>query len=264
MLQIFILFFLSISSVFAQGYEEPFDEYLTDDQYFADLEMSFDYKQGNISFLNDQAFIETGSGLRYLDATDADLLLTEGWGNPPDDRVLGMLLPSGISPFDFEIGWGVVVTYEDEGYVSDKEASKMDFDKMLKDMQRATLQANEVREEAGYESIELVGWANSPHYDALEHKLHWAEELKFGDIEENILNYNIRVLGRRGYLNLNVIGNIDQLSEIETQIPDILQAVSFTEGSRYEDFNSSTDKLAKYGVAGLIAGGIAAKTGFLG
>ena len=256
MLRILISFFILIGSAFAQEYEESFD------QFFAALETSFDYKQGNISFLNDQAFIETGLNLNYLDATDAQRLLTEGWGNPPDDRVLGMLLPSGISPFDFEKGWGVVVTYADEGYVSDKEANKIDFDKMLKDMQRGTIEANKTREEAGYETIELVGWATSPHYDSAEHKLYWAEEIKFGDMEKNTLNYNIRVLGRKGYLNLNVIGGIDQLSEIEMQIPDILQAVSFAEGSRYEDFNSATDKLAKYGIAGLIAGGVAAKAGF--
>ena len=39
---------------------------------------------------------------------------------------------------------------------------------------------------------------------------------------------------------------------------ELLGAVNFHEGKRYGDFNSSTDKVAAYGLAALI-GGIAAK-----
>jgi len=35
----------------------------------------------------------------------------------------------------------------------------------------------------------------------------------------------------------------------------------FDAGQRYADFNPSTDKLAAYGIAALVAGGIAAKAG---
>jgi uncharacterized membrane-anchored protein len=37
--------------------------------------------------------------------------------------------------------------------------------------------------------------------------------------------------------------------------------VDFDPGQRYADFNPSTDKLAAYGIAALVAGGIAAKAG---
>jgi uncharacterized membrane-anchored protein len=36
---------------------------------------------------------------------------------------------------------------------------------------------------------------------------------------------------------------------------------NFTTGNTYGEFNSSVDKVAAYGIAGLIAGGILAKTG---
>jgi uncharacterized membrane-anchored protein len=39
---------------------------------------------------------------------------------------------------------------------------------------------------------------------------------------------------------------------------ELLAAVEFNQGKRYTDFNSSTDKVAAYGLAALI-GGIAAK-----
>jgi uncharacterized membrane-anchored protein len=38
--------------------------------------------------------------------------------------------------------------------------------------------------------------------------------------------------------------------------------VNFQEGHRYADFNPSTDKVATYGIAALVAGGVLAKGGF--
>ena len=38
--------------------------------------------------------------------------------------------------------------------------------------------------------------------------------------------------------------------------------VDFSAGHRYGDFDSKTDKVATYGIAALVAGGIAAKLGF--
>jgi uncharacterized membrane-anchored protein len=37
--------------------------------------------------------------------------------------------------------------------------------------------------------------------------------------------------------------------------------VNFQEGQRYADYNASTDKTATYGLAALVAGGVAAKAG---
>ena len=39
--------------------------------------------------------------------------------------------------------------------------------------------------------------------------------------------------------------------------------VEFNPGNRYADFNSGTDKVAEYGIAALILGGVAAKAGLL-
>jgi uncharacterized membrane-anchored protein len=36
---------------------------------------------------------------------------------------------------------------------------------------------------------------------------------------------------------------------------------NFTAGNRYADFNDKTDKVAEYGIAALVAGGVAAKLG---
>jgi uncharacterized membrane-anchored protein len=41
----------------------------------------------------------------------------------------------------------------------------------------------------------------------------------------------------------------------------VLAFTEFNQGHRYADFNSSSDKVAAYGLAALVAGGVAAKMG---
>lgn len=76
-----------------------------------------------------------------------------------------------------------------------------------------------------------------------------------------MLNYDIRILGRRGVLVLTAVSSMDQLPEIEKETPGILGMVDFNQGSRYADFDPKVDKVATYGIAALVAGGIAAKAG---
>ncbi len=110
-------------------------------------------------------------------------------------------------------------------------------------------------------AIDLVGWAAPPHYDAASNKLYWAKELAFGGQPEHTLNYDIRVLGRGGYLSLNAVAGMNQLQMVESKMQNILAMTEFDPGQRYGEFNASTDKLAAYGIGALVAGTIAAKAG---
>jgi uncharacterized membrane-anchored protein len=182
-------------------------------------------------------------------------------GNPPSDDTLGMLLPANTNPLSTNC-WAVTISYSDDGYVTDKDASKIDYNDLLKKMQKGAKSENKERVKAGYPTIEIIGWAAPPRYDATTHKLYWAKELKFGQEDENTLNYSIRMLGRRGVLELNAIASMSQLTKIEQRTPQILEMVNFNEGHRYADFDGKTDKVAAYGLAALVAGGVAAKMGF--
>ena len=126
----------------------------------------------------------------------------------------------------------------------------------------AEVERAEARAKAPDPEIELVGWATSPRYDKTTHKMYWAKELKFSDSKEHTLNYNIRVLGRRGILVLNAVASMSDLKMIEEHTPEIVRMVDFKEGNRYADFDGKSDKVAAYGLAALVAGGIAAKAGF--
>ena len=222
---------------------------------------SLDRQTGKIIIAAAHATLDVPENFYYLNPKDAEKILVEVWGNPPGQQTLGMLFPAGLTPFDSN-AWAVTIEYEEDGYVSDEDAKDMDFSDLLKTMKTDVRESNKERIAEGYEAIELVGWASQPYYDASNHKLHWAKEIKFGDSEENTLNYNIRILGRKGVLVLNFIASIDQKAVIEDNLPSVLALAQFDSGAQYSDFQPGLDKVAAYGIGALIAGKVIAKTGF--
>lgn len=222
------------------------------------------YADTTVSIGNGLALLAIPAGYRFVGPEDAYTVLVDMWGNPPDNGTssLGMLFPDKYGPSATE-GYGIDIVYTEDGYIEDDDAADMDYDDLLETLQEDTEASNEYRREQGYEAIELLGWAATPRYDAINKRLHWAKELHFESQEENTLNYNILFLGRSGYLTMNVIGETKDLPEINQDLEDILGSVAYAEGHRYEDFDSSIDEVAAYGIGALIAGKVIAKTGLL-
>jgi uncharacterized membrane-anchored protein len=219
---------------------------------------------GDIELPGGIAALHLNDAFRYLTPDDTQKLLEQVWGNPPGSGAgtLGMIIPSG-GDAGAENGWGVVVTYNDDGHISDKDAHKIDYDDLLKTMQSAAAQANDERRKQGFPTVQLLGWAEPPHYDASEHKIFWAKDLSFGDQQHRTLNYFVRVLGREGVLELNAVAGINQIDQVRRDMNQVMRMADFKQGNRYADYNAGTDKLAAYGLAALVAGGVAAKTGLL-
>jgi uncharacterized membrane-anchored protein len=230
----------------------------------AQLVKNLRYQQGDIDLRGGLAKLSVPKEFNYLGPDDAETVLVKLWGNPPsENKPLGLLIPAGMTPVSTNC-WVVTIDYSEDGYVKDDDASKINYDDLLKKMQQGIAANNKAREEHGYPAITLVGWAAPPHYDAATHKLYWAKQLKFGDEPQDTLNYSIRMLGRKGVLELNAVAAIDQFATIDQQTPQILGMVDFKEGSRYADFDPKVDKVAKYGIATLVAGGALAAAAKLG
>lgn len=200
----------------------------------------------------------------------AEVKLTEGWlfiadhnaqqfleavGNPRDPSVLGV----AFAPDYEESGVFAVYSYADEGHVKDDE--NPDFDELLVTMKEAAKEGSKERKKAGMAGVELLGWAEPPHYDKAQHKMYWAEKLAFEGQDEPVLNYNVRVLGRTGHLVVQGVGGIEQLAQVAEHSKNLLSATEFVEGQRYENFDPAYDKVAAYGIGGLVAGKIALKAG---
>jgi len=223
------------------------------------VEARLRYRTGRVTLRGGLATLELPPDFRYLEPQETDVVL-RAWGNPPGHETLGMLVPAGVRVLAPE-GWGVIISFSADGYVKDDDAAKIDYHELLTTMQKATREANPERAKAGYATLELVGWAEPPHYDSVAHKLYWAKDLKFADDSAHTLNYGIRVLGRRGVLVLNAVAAMSQLESVRQDMAKVIGFVEFTGGHRYADFIPGTDKVAEYGIAALIAGGLAAKAG---
>ncbi len=224
------------------------------------LVQSLRRRQGEIDLRNGVATLNVPKEFDYLDPEDAQTVLVKLWGNPPHAKILGLLLPADMSPLA-EGCWAVTISFVEDGFVRDDDANKINYDDLLKKMKKTVHEANAARQKQGYSSVELIAWAAPPRYDAAAHKLYWAKELQFGGSEERTLNYDIRILGRRGILVLNAVASMDKLETIQKEAPGILAMVNFKKGHAYSDFDPKLDKVATYGIAALVAGGIAAKLG---
>lgn len=225
---------------------------------------SLDRVQGTVKLPNGLATLNVPDDFYYLNTVDSEKILVEVWGNPPGtgSETLGMLFPAGTTPFD-QGAWAVTIEYEQDGYVSDDDAKDIDYDALLVEMKEDSRAANEERKRQGYPPIELIGWASEPYYDQDLHKMYWAKEVKFDDQAVNTLNYSVRVLGRQGVLVLNFIADMDRKALVESKLDAVVAVADFDQGSRYEDFDPATDKVAAYGLGALVAGKVIAKTGLL-
>ncbi|MBY8825799.1 DUF2167 domain-containing protein [Sphingomonas colocasiae] len=223
---------------------------------------------GQIRIPQAQAALALGKDYYFLPADEAKRVLTEGWGNPPSSvtDVLGMVFPAGKTFVDAP--WGAVVTFEKTGYVSDSDAQTADYDAVLTQSRENEEALNEERRKAGFGGQHLVGWAQPPSYDGAQHALIWAREIKFDGETDNMLNYDVRLLGRRGVLSLNMVAGMLQLAQVRTAAASFGKAATFESGARYADFDESVDEKAEYGLAGLVAAGVgvaaAKKLGLLG
>lgn len=226
------------------------------------IEKSFTWQTGKIDLPDNLASIELPPNLRYLNAEQSKMVLTDFWGNPPGVNSMGMLFPTNMSPLSDSV-WAFNINFDEMGFVEDKDADVIKYDELLKELQKEAKEGSKERVSQGYEAIEIVGWASPPYYDKSKKVLHWAKEIKFGTGETgNTLNYDMRFLGRKGVLSLNAISGVEQLNLIKENIPTITNAVAFKEGNRYADFDSGIDKVAAWTLGGLVAGKVLAKAGF--
>nr|WP_256228683.1 DUF2167 domain-containing protein [Variovorax sp. YR750] len=206
--------------------------------------------------LRDQAQLHLPAGYVWV-PTPAAAQLMRSMGNRTDDTFIGAIFPAD------DADWMAVVKFVKEGYIKDDDAKDWNADDLLKSLREGTEAANEERAKRGIPSIEVTGWAQKPQYDASSHRLVWsALSKRKGATDGNQgVNYNTYALGREGYLSLNLITNAKDLDKYKPDASKLLGAIQYDDGKKYADFNSSTDKVAAYGLAALVAGAAVKKLG---
>ena len=201
------------------------------------------------------AEIEVPEGYVFANAEDTRKLM-EVMQNPVSGDEVGFLGPESLE-------WFVVFEFSEVGYVRDDDQDALDADKLLRSIQNGTENSNKLRRERGWATIQVLGWEQPPHYDAETHNLVWA--IRAESDGKPLLNYNTRLLGRRGVMRVSLVVDNDKLTEVLPVYKDLMQTYAFQSGQRYAEYRSG-DKVAKYGLAALITGGAAVaavKTGLL-
>src|SRR5271157_3791249 len=107
------------------------------------------------------------------------------------------------TPVDQNSVWFVIFGYNEAGYVRDDEKDKIDADSLLKSITEATDAANKIRQQHGWATIKVVGWHTKPFYSSQTNRLSWA--ILGRSSTEDTINYNTRLLGRRGVMSATLV-----------------------------------------------------------
>lgn len=157
--------------------------------------------------------------------------------------------------------WVAYLEFSDDGYVKDDE--KIDADAILNSLKSSTERANEERRRRGWETMQILGWAVPPAYNTTTKRLEWAT--LFQSQSDKGVNFFTKILGRRGVTSVVLVSAPDEQTESVAALNRVLTGYDFNAGDRYAEYKPG-DKVAEYGLTGLILGGAvaaAAKAGLL-
>ena len=199
------------------------------------------------------ATITVPKGLSFLDGPNTRKFLELNLNPPRDNHYT-------LSSQD--LSWFAVFYFESAGYVKDDE--KLDPDALLKSLQGSDDRANAERKRLSMPAINTVGWHVPPHYDPETKRLEWGVKLRQSDVGADVVNYTIRILGRRGVMHVTLVSDPRELDKDIVAFKGALGGYGFVAGEKYAEFKAG-DRVAEYGLAALVLGGAAAvatKTGF--
>ncbi len=229
---------ISFSSAMAQ--ENP----------LATLDWQFGPTEGQIG---DRAKIHVPDGYVFLDSQDTKKLM-ELMENMP-----------GENEYVFgadNLSWFAVFHFNPVGYVKDNDA--LDAQSLLDAVRQGNEQGNMERRKRGWRTMTILGWRFQPRYDEANNLLEWAFLAQDDATKQEIVNYNTRLLGRNGVMQVVLVTQPDTLDSSVVAFKQAISKYSFVSGERYADYRNG-DRVAEFGLAALVAGGAAAvatKKGF--
>ncbi|HYF33859.1 MAG TPA: DUF2167 domain-containing protein [Prosthecobacter sp.] len=205
---------------------------------------SFGWTREGIGKLGSRAQVAIPKGYRFTDGngTREMMKLTD---NFPTQKELGMLTTEGL-------GHWIIFEFDESGYVKDDEKDKLDADELLKVRKEGQEAANAKRREAGMEELHVLGWAVPPRFNDQTKNLEWA--LRIGSTSGESINYETRLLGRYGVTEVTLVCSPEEMNGLLGDYQAIMSSFEYVDGERYAQFDSSKDKIAKYGLTGLVAG----------
>ena len=226
---------------------------------FESIEWTAGPAQGRLASI---ATLNIPAGCRFTEQKGAETFmeLTE---NPASGDEIGVLVCETPATADStqDSRWFVVFEYDGSGYVKDNEKSELNADKILATLREGQAEGNKERRKRGWEELTLDGWIKPPYYDQSTNNLTWATRI----LAENdtTVNHSVRLLGRGGVLKADLVAGPSGFEAALPKFDEVVAGTTFTPGQRYAEWREG-DKVAKYGLTALVAGGAGAAAMKLG
>lgn len=218
--------------------------------------VEFDWQRGpSTGAIGNRAAIQIPEGYVFLDADETRRYVEWTENIPSGEEYL-------FGPTTDE--WEAYFSFYDEGYVKDTEA--LDADALLATLREGQEASNEERRSRGWPELHIDGWQVPPRYNAETRALEWATRLTEPASGNVTINYNTRVLGRKGTMSVQVVARPDNFETGLAEFKSSMDGFAYNAGERYADYVPG-DRVAEYGLAALITGGavaVAGKKGFFG
>ena len=210
----------------------------------------------DITLLN-QAILKLPAGRVFVPKAEGTRVLRAMGNVVHGETFLGLIVSTEESA-----NWLVSVRYIKEGYIKDDDAKNWDAKELLSSIKENVEENNRDRVRRGFTEMEVVGWVESPAYDSSTHRLVWSllgKRKGEPDNADKSVNYNTYALGREGYFSLNLVTSSSRIADEKVHAHQLLAALAYNNGKRYEDYNPGTDQVAAYGLAALVGGAAVAK-----
>lgn len=194
--------------------------------------------------LGTTAQVQVPEGYVFAGGNDTRVLM-ETMQNPVNGRELGFVAPAGED-------WFAVFEFNPVGYVKDDEKDALDADALLDSIKAGAEEGNKERAKRGWPAMTIIGWEHPPRYDETTHNLEWA--VRAQSEGRPVVNFNTRLLGRGGVMEVTLVTDPSTLAVTLPKFKTMLAGFDFNQGQKYSEFRAG-DKMAAYGLTGLVVGG---------
>ena len=228
-------------------------------EIFSSIEWS---DAGGTGKLGKVASLDIPEGCRFTDARGAKKFM-EATENTPSGAEVGALSCETATPGNpaDPQRWFVIFEYDASGYVKDNEKASLDAAKILASLREGQNEGNVERRRRGWEELEIGGWVRPPYYDEETNNLTWAVSvLASGDTS---VNHSVRLLGRGGVIKADLVSDPAGFELALPTFDGVIENTTFVPGQKYAEWRDG-DKVAKYGLTALVAGGAGAAAVKLG
>ena len=175
--------------------------------------------------------------------------------NTPSGNETGIMLCT-VPGKDSSSNWFVVFSFDESGYVKDANKETLDATKILQTIREGQEQDNEYRRDRGFAELVIPGWRREPYYDTLTSNLTWSLRVRGKEEDESgeSINHSVRLLGRKGVMHADLVADPVDMNVAVPAFDSILANYSYVTGNSYAEWKPG-DKVAKYGLTALVAGG---------